>query len=92
MIAPSRIWPRNSATTTQKYFAVARIDGVMRSAANGSLAGMAGAPSSRAWLRAWCQPSSAMPAIRNSTLNTDHSHSGAGGVLPARGSFGQLLV
>ena len=39
MIAPSRICARNSASTTQKYFAVARIDGVIRSSANGSLAG-----------------------------------------------------
>ena len=33
-----------------------------------------------------------MPAIRNSTLKADHSHSAGGGVLPTSGSLGQLLV
>jgi hypothetical protein len=76
--------------TSQKYFAVARIDGVMRINASGSLAGSCAGASSL-W-RAWCQPSSAMPAIRKSTLNTVHMSRCEGGVLPTSGSCGQLLV
>src|SRR4051812_28051436 len=89
-MAPSRIWVRNSAITSQKYLAVARMDGVMRIIASGSLAGSWGGASSR--LRAWCQPSKAMPAIRNNTLNTDHNSRCDGGVLPTNGSWGQLFV
>ncbi len=82
----------NSASTTQKYFATARIDGVIFKVANGSLDGIWCGSSPRPWVTAWCQPRIAMPAIRNSTLNADHTHNAGGGVLPTRGSLGQLLV
>jgi hypothetical protein len=45
-MAPSRICVRNSAITSQKYLAVARIDGVTRIMASGSLAGSAAGASS----------------------------------------------
>jgi hypothetical protein len=90
VIAPSRICTTNSANTTQKYLAVARIEGVIRSAASGSLAG-SWCGSSWAW-RACHQPSKAMPASRNSTLKADHTHIEGAGVLSISGSLGQLLV
>src|SRR5690606_29381800 len=92
VIAPSRICARNSATTTQKYLATARIDGVTRSPADGSLAGIAWPRSSLSCLIGRCQLLRPMPAIRNSTLKADQTHSGAAGRLPTSGSLGQLLV
>ena len=91
-MAPSRICTRNSASTSQKYLAVALIDGVMRTMASGSVAGSAGVSSGAPCVTAWCQPSNAMPAIRNSTLKADHRYVLAGGRLPISGSLGQLLV
>ena len=68
----------------------ARIDGVTAIIASGSLTGSASGASSL-W-RAWCHPSSAIPAIKNSTLNTVHMNKWPGGVLPTSSSCGQLFV
>ena len=58
----------------------------------GSFAGSVCGSSPRACVRAWCQPSRPMPAMRNNTLKADHTHNAGGGVLPSSGSLGQLLV
>ena len=63
-----------------------------RKVANGSLSGNRCCNSARSCDTAWCQPRIAMPAIKNSTLNADHTNSAGGGELPTSGSLGQLLV
>ncbi len=72
VIATSRICTRNSAITTQKYLAVARIDGVTATIASGSDSGSLATFSLLPSVTAWYQPSRPMPASRNSTLNTVH--------------------
>jgi hypothetical protein len=51
-MAPIRIWNRNKASTTQKYFAVARMDGVTRKVANGSASGSFCSSAWRSWVTA----------------------------------------
>ncbi len=66
------------------------MEGVTFTSASGSVFGSSGGASSL-W-RAWCQPNKAMPAMRNSTLNTVQVSRCPGGVLPTSSSCGQLLV
>src|SRR5262245_56738028 len=88
---PRMTCSRISAVTTQKYLAVAFIDGVARSDLSGSLVGSAGG-ASLPWLTAWYQTSAPMPASITKMLTNVHMKVGAVGAFATSGSEGQLLV
>ena len=81
---------RISATTTAKYLRVAFIDGVAFSLNSGSSLGGFGSASSGC--AAWKNTMPAMAPIMTMMLATDQMPAPAVGVLPTRGSCGQLLV
>src|SRR5688572_29585264 len=81
-----------SAATTQKYFSVARIDGVSLSERSGLLLGTSWCSSGRPRSTAMNHASTPIPASSSTTLTIDHITTGDDGVLPISGSCGQLLL
>src|SRR5688500_5052639 len=81
-----------SAATTQKYFSVAFIDGVIFKFTSGFLSGIV-CSSSPLWRStAMYHASTATPAISSTTLTIDHSMTCDDGRLSISDSDGQLLL
>jgi len=81
-----------NATTTQKYFSVARMEGVGCSPSNGSFSGRSWGCSSLPFSAALYHASAPMPASSNTKLTTDHRTLEPVGVLATSGSGGQFWV
>src|SRR6266702_8588161 len=86
-----RIWTRISPETTQKYFSVARWEGVAAQAPRGSVAGI-GPTGSAAFCEAYHQTMAQIPASNMMMLTPVHRTLSPVGRLPTSGSNGQLLV
>src|SRR5215475_14039888 len=85
-----RICTRMSAETTQKYFSVARCEGVACQLPRGSPAGTLGISS--CFSEAYHQTMAQMPASNMMMLTPVHKTLSPVGRLPIKGSYGQFWV